>query len=104
MPSPDVSPVGPTMNIPVDEVVEALRTSLKENQRLRQAYQRLAGASEEPVAVVAIGCRFPGGVASPEELWELVGWGTDAMGGFPADRGWDITGGDFARAGGFVAG
>jgi acyl transferase domain-containing protein len=54
--------------------------------------------------VVAIGCRFPGGVASPEGLWELVRSGTDAISGFPADRGWDDTDARYTRAGGFVRG
>ena len=58
-------------------------------------------ASEEPVAIVAMSCRFPGGVTTPEQLWELVAAGTDAVSVFPADRGWD-TGGGFVRAGGFV--
>ena len=63
----------------------------------------------EPVAIVGMGCRFPGGVGSPEDLWELVAGGADAMGPFPEDRGWEIGeaepgGGSYARVGGFVAG
>nr|AZF85941.1 type I polyketide synthase [Catenulispora sp.] len=47
-------------------------------------------ASDEPIAIVSIGCRFPGAVRSPEDLWDLVLNGGDAVSGFPVNRGWDL--------------
>jgi acyl transferase domain-containing protein/NADP-dependent 3-hydroxy acid dehydrogenase YdfG/acyl carrier protein len=49
-----------------------------------------AVANEEPIAIVGIGCRFPGGADSPELLWQLLEEGRDGMSGFPTDRGWDL--------------
>ncbi|WP_459248215.1 type I polyketide synthase [Streptomyces youssoufiensis] len=73
-----------------ETIVEALRASVTEAERLRQHNEELLTAQREPIAIVGMACRFPGGVATPEDLWQLVVDGADALSPLPTDRGWDL--------------
>ncbi|GAA4184160.1 type I polyketide synthase [Streptosporangium oxazolinicum] len=88
-----------------DKLLDYLKKVTADLHQARERLRQVDRGEQEPIAIVSIGCRYPGGVRSPEDLWRLVDEGRDAVGRFPADRGWalgDVIGDEYAHEGGFV--
>ncbi|MFG3056992.1 beta-ketoacyl synthase N-terminal-like domain-containing protein, partial [Kitasatospora sp. NPDC048239] len=94
-------------------IADLIERQISGSARTVEASTQTAG-TEDPIAIVGMACRFPGGVASPEDLWQLVTEGRDGISTFPTDRGWDLEnlyhpdpdhpGTSYAREGGFLHG
>ncbi|HEU5470756.1 MAG TPA: type I polyketide synthase [Actinophytocola sp.] len=97
-----------------DTLRDYLKLVTADLRRTKQKLREIEDGEREPIAIIGMACRYPGGVASPEDLWRLVSTGTDGIGPFPDDRGWDLAGlfdpdpdnagTSYASEGGFVPG
>ncbi|MEU5637961.1 SDR family NAD(P)-dependent oxidoreductase, partial [Streptomyces rishiriensis] len=75
-----------------EAVAELLLTELSPTTHTNDSAVRPfepAALADDPLAIIGMGCRFPGGVETPEQFWDLLLQGEDSIGGFPTDRGWD---------------
>jgi acyl transferase domain-containing protein/thioesterase domain-containing protein/acyl carrier protein len=73
-----------------EKLLSYLRRVTADLQEAKLRVRELEAGSQEPIAIVGMACRYPGGVMSPEDLWRLVSEGTDTVSGLPRDRGWDV--------------
>ncbi|WP_171987632.1 beta-ketoacyl synthase N-terminal-like domain-containing protein, partial [Streptomyces sp. MP131-18] len=95
-----------------DKLRDYLKWATAELHQTRTRLEETEAAGNEPIAIVGMACRFPGGVTSPDEFWRLISSGGDAISGLPRDRGWDVErlydpesngeGTTYAREGGFL--
>ncbi|MEU3986571.1 SDR family NAD(P)-dependent oxidoreductase [Streptomyces sp. NPDC026672] len=72
------------------ELREFLKRVTADLQRTRNRLRQVESRATEPIAIVSMSCRYPGGVRTPDDLWRLVDTGTDGVSGFPEDRGWNV--------------
>lgn len=95
-----------------EKLVDYLKWVTADLHQTRQRLSELETGKREPIAIIAMSCRYPGGVRSPEDLWQVVHDGCDTITGFPDNRGWPLTelyhpdpdrlGKSYAREGGFI--
>ncbi|WP_203721051.1 type I polyketide synthase, partial [Paractinoplanes brasiliensis] len=92
-----------------DKLLEYLRRLAADLHETRQRLRQAEAGEQEPVAIIGMGLRLPGGIDTPEDYWRLLSAGDDAVTPFPSDRGWQMDGllddgPGFAQVGGFLAG
>ena len=95
-----------------DRLREYLKKAIVDAREAKRRLKEVEDAQSEPIAIVGMACRFPGGVTTPEGLWQLVADEVDAIGDFPSRRGWDLdhvydpgpgrTAPDYVRQAGFL--